>query len=82
MVQPTGKHDARPHALPVEHLRYAIPVECRPGAAQLSGHPLVENDGVGLGKIGPAGQKYADQVQEITDQIAAGEIKDIPDTVK
>jgi basic membrane protein A and related proteins len=42
----------------------------------------VENDGVGLGKIGPAGQKYADQVQEITDQIAAGEIKDIPDTVK
>ena len=25
----------------------------------------VENDGVGLGKIGPAGQKYADQVEEI-----------------
>ena len=42
----------------------------------------VENDGVGLGKIGPAGEKYADKIQEVTDQIAAGEIKDIPDTVK
>ena len=42
----------------------------------------VENGGVGLGKIGPAGEKYADKVKEITDQIAAGEIKDIPDTVK
>jgi basic membrane protein A and related proteins len=42
----------------------------------------VANDGVGLGKIGPAGEKYADQITEITDQIAAGEIKDIPDTVK
>jgi len=42
----------------------------------------VENGGVGLGEIGPAGQKYADQVKEIQDQIAAGEIPDIPDTVK
>jgi basic membrane protein A and related proteins len=42
----------------------------------------VENDGVGIGTIGPAGQKYADQVQQIQDQIAAGEITDIPDTVK
>jgi basic membrane protein A len=42
----------------------------------------IENDGVGLGKIGPAGQKYADQVQKIQDQIADGTIKDIPDTVK
>jgi basic membrane protein A len=42
----------------------------------------VENGGVGLGKIGPAGEKYADQIKEITDQLAAGEIKDIPDTVK
>jgi basic membrane protein A and related proteins len=42
----------------------------------------VANDGVGLGKIGPAGQKYADQVKQIQDQIASGEIKDIPDTVK
>jgi basic membrane protein A len=42
----------------------------------------VENGGVGLGKIGPAGADYADQLKEITDQIAAGEIKDIPDTVK
>ena len=41
----------------------------------------VENGGVGLGKIGPAGEKYADQIKEVTDQIAAGEITDIPDTV-
>jgi basic membrane protein A and related proteins len=42
----------------------------------------VENDGVGIGKIGPAGTKYADQVKKIQEQIAAGEIADIPDTVK
>jgi basic membrane protein A and related proteins len=42
----------------------------------------VENEGVGLGKLGPEGEQYADQVQEIQDQIAAGEITDIPDTVK
>ena len=42
----------------------------------------VETGGVGLGKIGPAGEEYADKIKEITDQIAAGEIKDIPDTVK
>jgi basic membrane protein A len=42
----------------------------------------VENGGVGLGKIGPAGQKYADQMKEVQDKIASGEITDIPDTVK
>jgi basic membrane protein A len=42
----------------------------------------VENGGVGIGKIGPAGEKYAGQVKEVQDKIAAGEIKDIPDTVK
>jgi basic membrane protein A len=42
----------------------------------------VKNDGVGLGKIGPAGEKYAGQLKEVQDKIAAGEIKDIPDTVK
>ena len=42
----------------------------------------VENEGVGLGELGPEAQKYADQIQEIQDQIAAGEIADIPDTVK
>ncbi len=42
----------------------------------------VENDGVGLGKISAEGQQYADQIEEIQDQIAAGEIADIPDTVK
>ena len=42
----------------------------------------IKNNGVGLGKISAAGQKYADQVKEIQDQIAAGEIPNIPDTVK
>jgi basic membrane protein A len=42
----------------------------------------VENDGVGLGKLGPEGEKYADQIQEIQDKIAAGEVANIPDTVK
>jgi basic membrane protein A len=42
----------------------------------------IKNDGVGLGEMNAEGQKYADQVQEIQDQIAAGEITDIPDTVK
>ena len=42
----------------------------------------VENGGVGIGKLGPEGEKYADQVKKIQDQIAAGEIPDIPDTVK
>jgi len=42
----------------------------------------VKNNGVGLGKIGPAGQKYAAQVAKIRQQIADGQITDIPDTVK
>jgi basic membrane protein A and related proteins len=41
----------------------------------------VENGGVGLGKISAEGQQYADQIKEIQDQIASGEITDIPDTV-
>jgi basic membrane protein A and related proteins len=41
----------------------------------------VENDGVGLGKISAAGEQYADQVQEVQEQIASGEITDIPDSV-
>jgi basic membrane protein A and related proteins len=42
----------------------------------------VENGGVGIGKISPEGEKYADQIKEVQDKIAAGEITDIPDTVK
>jgi basic membrane protein A len=42
----------------------------------------VENGGVGLGQIGPEGTKYEKQINDLTDQIAAGEIADIPDTVK
>jgi basic membrane protein A and related proteins len=42
----------------------------------------VENEGVGIGKLGPEGEKYADQVKEVQSKIASGEITDIPDTVK
>jgi basic membrane protein A and related proteins len=42
----------------------------------------VENGGVGLGKLGPEGQKYADQIKKVQDDIASGKIKNIPDTVK
>jgi basic membrane protein A and related proteins len=42
----------------------------------------VANGGVGLGKISAEGQKYAGQVKRIQDQIAAGEIKDIPSTLE
>jgi basic membrane protein A and related proteins len=42
----------------------------------------VENGGVGLGKISAEGQKYADRIKQIQDQIASGEITNIPDTVK
>jgi basic membrane protein A and related proteins len=41
----------------------------------------VENGGVGIGKISAEGQKYADQIKKIQDQIASGEITDIPDTM-
>jgi basic membrane protein A len=42
----------------------------------------VANGGVGIGKISAEGQKYAGQVKKIQDQIAAGEIKDIPSTLE
>jgi basic membrane protein A len=42
----------------------------------------VKNGGIGLGKLGPEGQKYADQIKKIQDDIASGKITGIPDTVK
>jgi basic membrane protein A and related proteins len=42
----------------------------------------VKNGGVGIGKISAAGQKYADQMKQVQDDIASGKISDIPDTVK
>jgi basic membrane protein A len=42
----------------------------------------VANGGVGLGKIGPAGQKYTQQIKKVTFLLAAGKIKNIPDTLK
>ena len=42
----------------------------------------VENGGVGIGKISAEGQKYEAQIKKIQEQIASGEITDIPDTVK
>ena len=42
----------------------------------------VKNGGVGIGKISAEGQKYADQIKQVQDDIASGKISDIPDTVK
>ncbi len=41
----------------------------------------VKTGGVGIGKYNTEGQKYADQVKKIQDQIANGQIPNIPDTV-
>lgn len=41
----------------------------------------VKNEGVDIGKTNEAGSAYADQVEEVKQQLAAGEI-DVPDTVK
>ena len=42
----------------------------------------VKSGGVGIGKTNAEGAKYEAQVKEIQDKISAGEITDIPDTVK
>jgi basic membrane protein A len=42
----------------------------------------LKSDGVGLGKLNAEGQKYADKVDEIKQQIISGEISDIPTEVK
>jgi basic membrane protein A and related proteins len=42
----------------------------------------VKSGGIGYGKLNSAAEKYADQVKQVQDQIAAGEVADIPDTVK
>jgi basic membrane protein A and related proteins len=42
----------------------------------------LKSDGVGLGKINAAGQKFADQIDEIKQKIISGEITDIPAEVK
>ena len=41
----------------------------------------VKSGGIGIGKFNTAGQKYAAQVKQIQDQIANGQITNIPDTV-
>src|SRR4051795_1637397 len=42
----------------------------------------LKNDGVGLGKMNAEGQKYADQVDKVKQDIVSGKISDIPNTVK
>jgi basic membrane protein A len=42
----------------------------------------VKSGGVGIGKTNAEGAKYADQVKQIQDKIASGELTNIPDTVK
>ena len=41
----------------------------------------VKSGGIGYGKLNAEAEKYADQIKEVSDQISAGEIADIPDTV-
>jgi basic membrane protein A len=41
----------------------------------------VENGGVGLGKLGPEGEQYADQIEQVTQQVASGEVGEIPSEV-
>jgi basic membrane protein A len=42
----------------------------------------LKSDGVGLGKLNADGQKFADKIEEIKQQIIGGEISDIPTEVK
>ena len=41
----------------------------------------VANGGIGYGKIGPAGLKFAPEIQKIYNQIKSGQISNIPNTV-
>jgi hypothetical protein len=41
----------------------------------------VKNEGVDVGKTNSEGSKYADQLEEVKQQLAAGEV-DVPDEVK
>jgi basic membrane protein A and related proteins len=41
----------------------------------------VKSGGIGYGKLNPAAQKYADQVQKVQQDIANGTVANIPDTV-
>ena len=42
----------------------------------------IANGGIGYGKVGPAGLKFAPEIQKIYNQIKAGQISNIPNTVK
>jgi basic membrane protein A and related proteins len=42
----------------------------------------IANGGIGYGKIGPAGLKFAPQIQKIYNDIKSGQISNIPNTVK
>jgi basic membrane lipoprotein Med (substrate-binding protein (PBP1-ABC) superfamily) len=41
----------------------------------------IANGGIGYGKIGPAGLKFAPQIQKVYDEIKSGQISNIPNTV-
>jgi basic membrane protein A and related proteins len=41
----------------------------------------VKSGGIGYGKLNSAAEKYADQIKKVQDDISAGTISDIPDTV-
>ena len=50
-------------------------------AREIFGVFEVKNEGVDLGKTNADGSKYADQVEEVKQKLAAGEI-DVPEEVK
>jgi hypothetical protein len=41
----------------------------------------IANGGIGYGKIGPAGLKFAPEIAKIYDQIKGGQLSNIPNTV-
>ena len=42
---------------------------------------FLANGGIGYGKIGPAGLKFSPEIKKIYDEIKAGKISNIPNTV-
>jgi basic membrane protein A len=54
--------------------------EAQDGTFQGGGDTVfdLKTDGVALGELSPDGEKYADQIEQVKEQIASGEISDIP----
>jgi basic membrane protein A and related proteins len=57
--------------------------EAQDGTFQGGGDTVfdLKSDGVGLGELNADGQKYAEQVEQVKEQIVSGEITDIPSEI-